>query len=295
MRRNKGRQRGIVLVAICLCLMLMVAGLGLGIDLSRLLAAQTRLRADAEAVALAAVLELDGTSAGLERARIRAAETWQRHGGGEGSARFAVEFSATTAGPWYADPVASDRLGAARITAHSTLTLTLLRSVVREQSLPIDVAAYATQVPVERVDSGMLPLADDAGGRILEGLTVDVQPAAARLAILKGLPFPVRMRDSLPVRTSAPLVERNTLLEMVPSDTDPVSPTYREYSRNGRGNGRRLILLPVVDDGRRVAEFAAFLLLPGQGSGAERVGGYLAGSRWRAQAATGAWRAEVVR
>ena len=79
MRRGiKHKKRGIVLMAVCLCLLLLMAGLGLGIDLNRLLITQQGLRANAEAAALAAVLELDGTPAGLECARIRTADTWRR-------------------------------------------------------------------------------------------------------------------------------------------------------------------------------------------------------------------------
>ncbi len=295
MRRNKSQQRGIVVVAICLCLMMMVAGLGLGVDLNRLMAAQTALRGDAEAVALAAVLELDGTPDGLERARVRAAETWRRHTVGETRSTFTMEFGSSPAGPWFADPLTSDKLSAARITAHSTFSLSLLRSVVSEKTLPVDAVTRAAQTPVERVESGLLPFAIGPEGQLLDGMTTAAQPQATRLTILNGLPFPVKTGDVLAAYPSEPIVERETLQELIRSDKDPVSATYAEYSRNGLGNGRRLVLLPVVDDTRRVTEFAAYLLIPGKTKAAERVGGYLAGSSRRAQASVGAWRTEVIR
>ena len=294
MRRNKNK-RGIVVVAICLCLMMMVAGLGFGVDLNRLMAAQTALRGDAEAVALAAVLELDGTPDGLERARVRAAETWRRHTVGETGSAFNMEFGSSPAGPWFADPLASDKLNAVRITAHSTFSLSMLRSVVSEKTLPVDAVTRAAQNPVERVESGLLPFAVGHEGQLLDGMTTAVQPQATRLTILNGLPFPVKNGDVLAAYPSESIVERETLQELIRSDTDPVAATYAEYSRNGLGNGRRLVLLPVVDDSRRVIEFAAYLLIPGEAKHLERVGGYLAGSRRRAQASAGAWRTEVIR
>ena len=294
MRRNNNK-RGIVVVAICLCLMMMVAGLGLGVDLNRLMATQNALRSDAEAVALAAVLELDGTPNGLERARVRAAETWRRHAVAGSGSTFTMEFGTSPTGPWLADPLASENLNAARIAAHSTFSLSLLRSVVSEKTLPVDAVTRAAQTAVERVESGLLPFAVGSGGEMIEGLTTAAQPSAERLTILNGLPFPVKTGDILVMHPSEPMVERETWQELIRSDTDPVSATYAEYSRNGLGNGRRLVLLPVVDDTRRVTDFAAYLLIPGETKTLERVGGYLAGSRWRAQANVGAWRTEVVR
>lgn len=74
------------------------------------------------------------------------------------------------------------------------------------------------------------------------------------------------------------------LAGIVQSDTDPASPTYAEYVANDRGNGRRLVAV----DG------SAVFLSP-DGRPAERVGGYLIGSRHRANADRGIWRTEVIR
>lgn len=281
-------------MAVCLCLLLLMAGLGLGVDLNRLLMTQQALGANAEAAALAAVLELDGTPAGLERARIRAAETWRRQTPPANSS-FVIEFGPSTNGPWNGNLPASAELRAARVTASSTMQLTLLRNVVQEKSLPVEAAVRVGQRPVGTVESGLLPFAVQADGRFLDGLTVAAQSLDVRLAILRGVPVPVKIGDTLPRYSGAPAVERETLLEIVRSDSDPLAATYAEYSTNGRGNGRRLVLLPVVDSERRVTGFGAFLLLPADVSRAELAGGFLQGSRYRANAESGAWRAEVVR
>ena len=279
MRQNHRKQeRGIVLVAVCLCLLMMMAGLGLGVDLSRLLAAQQALASSAEAVALGAVLELDGTAAGLERARNRAASTWRRQEPASG-ASIILEFAASPAGPWSSDPLSAEALRAARVHASSTMPLSLLRSVVRETSLPVNVVARAGQAPVERVEHGLLPFAVDAGGRLLEGFTVQT---------------PLAIGEQLPRRESMRQPMRETLEKIVRSDSDATSSTYAEYSANGRGNGRRLVQLAIVDSSaQRVTGFGAFLLLPS--GGVEQAGGYLEGSRFRANAPAGSWRAEVVK
>lgn len=288
MRRNRRKQRGIVIVAVCLCLLMLMAGLGLGVDLNRLLVAQKALQATAEAVALAAVLELDGTPNGVERARIRSGDIWRRHDQPAG-ATMALEFAASAAGPWLADPLSITELRAARVWASSKMPVTLLRGVVQEKFLPVDARVRAEQRPVERVESGLLPLAVKADGRFLPGLTVASQPGIARRTILAGVPFPVKVGDRLPLHAG----EHETLSEIVRSDSDPTSASYAGYAANARGNGRRLVALPIVDDDRRVTGFGAFLLLPD--GGAELAGGYLAGSRFRANAAGGVWQAEVVR
>ena len=290
MRRNQRKQRGIVIVAVCLCLLLLMAGLGLGVDLNRLLVAQKALRSTTEAVALAAVLELDGSASGLERARIRSGETWRRHDPPAG-ATMTIEFAASAAGPWLADPLSIIELRAARVQAISKMPLTLLRGVVQDKSLPVDASVRAEQRLVERVESGLLPLAVKPDGRLLAGLTVAPQPGAVRQAILSGVPFPVKVGDRLTLHTAAE--HEATLSEIIRSDSDPRSASYSEYAGNAAGNGRRLVALPIVDDDLRVTGFGAFLLLPGGGT--ELAGGYLAGSRFRANATNGVWRAEVVR
>ena len=276
-RNHRTQERGIVLVAVCLCLLMLMAGLGLGVDLNRLLVAQQALAASAEAVALGATLELDGTPAGLERARNRAAATWRRQEPAPG-ASIVLEFAASSGGPWNSDPLSAEALRASRVHASSTMPLSLLRSVVRDKSLPVNAIARAEQLPVERVESGLLPFAVDAGGRLLDRLSVQT---------------PVRIGEPLPPQESLPQPVRETFEKIVRSDSDPTSSTYAEYSANGRGNGRRLVQLARVDSARRVTGFGAFLLLPG--GGVEQAGGYLEGSRFRANAPGGSWRAEVVK
>jgi hypothetical protein len=173
MRLEKRRnQRGIVLVAVSLFLLLMLAGLGLGIDLNRLLLAQQSLHAHAEAVGIAAVLELDGTPGGIERARLRAAEAWRRQVPAVG-AKVTLEFGLSSDGPWQTDPLTS-RSRAARVSVSSPMSLTLLRGVVGRDSFSVNSVARVEQRPVESLDARTLT----ATASLREILQSDTDPAA---------------------------------------------------------------------------------------------------------------------
>ena len=201
-----------------------------------------------------------------------------------------IEFAASAAGPWLADPLSIVELRAARVQAISKMPLTLLRGVVQDKFLPVDAGVRAEQRLVERVESGLLPLAVKPDGQLLKGLTVALQPGAARQTILAGVPFPVKVGDRMTLHAGE---YEATLSEIIRSDSDSRSAFYSEYAANAAGNGRRLVALPIVGDDLRVTGFGAFLLLPS--AGIELAGGYLAGGRFRANAPNGIWRAEVVR
>lgn len=293
----------------------MLAGIGLGVDLNRFLTAREALAARAEGAALAAVLELDGTAAGVERARLRAASAWGTGGISGGAETMTLEFADAGAGPWKMDPLGVVELRAARVRATAAMPLTILRSVVDQKSLPVQVTARAEQQAMEVVNAGLLPWALDAGRVARRGSVVTLSPGAitldpapeseprkqqpVRSAILAGLPFEVRIGQRLGAFSDpTPKVTLETLREVVASDTDSVSATYAEYAASGRGNGRRVVLLPLVDGERGVTAFGGFLLLPLTDNGGavkvESIGSYLQGSRLPAAAAEGAWRAEVV-
>ena len=290
-RFSQRDRRGIVIVAVCVSLLLMLAGIGLGVDLNRFLAAREALAARAEGSALAAVLELDGTAEGVARARVRAASRWGRN------EAMTLEFAESGQGPWKVDPVGVAELRAARVRASSEMPLSLLRSVVNQESLRVSVAGRAEQREMESVSTGLLPFAVETNrpGRVVRLPEALTTATPARAAILTGVPFAVRPGQILPALNDAtPQVTRETIEAIVASDSDPAAASYAEYQAGERGNGRRVVLLPVVDaERRRVTGFGGFLLLP-DAMHVEAIGSYLQGSRFQAAARTGAWRAEVV-
>lgn len=67
-------QKGFVLIVTCIVLAILMALAGLGIDVGRMYVIKSELQAYADAAALNAAIQLDGTDQGLERARTAAAQ-----------------------------------------------------------------------------------------------------------------------------------------------------------------------------------------------------------------------------
>ena len=68
------RQKGFVLIVTCIAVVILLAIAALGIDIGRMYVIKSELQAFADAAALSAAIELDGTSDGLARARTAAAQ-----------------------------------------------------------------------------------------------------------------------------------------------------------------------------------------------------------------------------
>jgi len=67
-------QKGFVLIVTCIVLVILMAFAGLGVDIGRMYVIKSELQAFADAAALNAAMQLDGTEQGLERARTAAAQ-----------------------------------------------------------------------------------------------------------------------------------------------------------------------------------------------------------------------------
>ncbi len=65
-------KKGFVLIVTCLAITVLLGFAGLGVDLGRMYVIQSELQAFTDAAALSAAMELDGTAAGIERARSAA-------------------------------------------------------------------------------------------------------------------------------------------------------------------------------------------------------------------------------
>jgi Flp pilus assembly protein TadG len=69
MVRCRSREDGFVLIVTCIVLAILLGLAGLGIDIGRMYVIQSELQAFSDAAALNAALQLDGTVAGIDRAR----------------------------------------------------------------------------------------------------------------------------------------------------------------------------------------------------------------------------------
>jgi hypothetical protein len=97
----------------------------------------------------------------------------------------------------------------------------------------------------------------------------------------------------------------DSVVRRINQDTDPTSETYTQYASNRRGNGRRLVGVPINTGAPeyRIVQIGAFLLLPASeyNNGgnkpfcAEYVGAWLQGSSTKAAADAGAYVARLIK
>src|SRR5687768_18262110 len=78
MRKATAKRKGFVIVAVAVALVGLIAALGLAYDLGRVYIARSEAQNFTDAAAIAATLELDGTNAGITRARARVASDLNR-------------------------------------------------------------------------------------------------------------------------------------------------------------------------------------------------------------------------
>ena len=125
---QRGKEEGFVLITTAVCLIAMIGIAGLAIDLGRTYIAKNESQTYADSAALAATLELDGTSAGLTRARTEVTSNpnkWNfKNGSFSGSE---VTFSTSSSGPWESAPSNPRNYRYARVSTTVSVPLTFMR------------------------------------------------------------------------------------------------------------------------------------------------------------------------
>jgi hypothetical protein len=111
--------------------------------------------------------------------------------------------------------------------------------------------------------------------------------------------------DSVVMTGGAKQTQRDSLLNRVAQDTDSSAADFAAYLQRDRGNGRRLVAVPINTGfpAYRIVQIGAFFLLPSSeyGNGgnkpfcAEYVGSWVKGSRHQGVDDTGAFVARLVR
>lgn len=130
-------------------------------------------------------------------------------------------------------------------------------------------------------------------------------PVAIRRAFLEDQQTIVRLLgDQATFSSGNRTLELDYLGQRIRQDTDAASTTYAQYTRLGRGNGRRLVVAPLRsnDKDQIMLATAAFFLLPAASYSAdpnrafcaEYVGSFMEGSRTRAAAPNGYFVAAAV-
>jgi Flp pilus assembly protein TadG len=128
---------------------LLLAVVGMAFDLGRVYIARNEAQIFTDAASMAAAKQLDGTAAGLDRARAAVAALPDRWNlGTEDFKGVVVEFSADGK-QWEAEPKDLKALHYARVTApDNPVEITFLRAVGGPQSFTVPARAVASTNPV---------------------------------------------------------------------------------------------------------------------------------------------------
>lgn len=147
--RHAENQRGFVLIAMAVVLLLLVAMMGLAFDVGRIYIARNEAQVFTDAAAMAAAAKLDGTPAGLDRARQAVARLpirWNL-----GTSKFTgvvVEFSADGE-RWVQESKSTEAIAMARVTAPANnVDIVFLRAVGGPESFAVPARSVAASNPV---------------------------------------------------------------------------------------------------------------------------------------------------
>jgi uncharacterized membrane protein len=143
------KRRGFVLIAMSVTMLLLLAVMGLAFDVGRIYIARNEAQVFTDAAAMTAASKLDGTKAGLDRARDGVAKVPMRWNlGTEEFHGVVVEFSADGS-KWESDPKDAADVTQVRVTApQNSVEITFLRAVGGPDNFVVPAHAAAMSNPV---------------------------------------------------------------------------------------------------------------------------------------------------
>ncbi len=158
MANNRSHQDGYILLSVSIASMALIGSVGLAVDLGRMYITKGESQTFADSAALAAVLELDATAAGFDRARLAVTNNPNRNA--FGTTPFAgttVEFATAAAGPWLTYPATPAGYAYVRVNATATVPLYFFSFVVSKTQTNVVAAAVAGQVAKSSFSEGLFP------------------------------------------------------------------------------------------------------------------------------------------
>jgi Flp pilus assembly protein TadG len=306
---KRSRKRGFTLLATGLGIVAIVGMAGISVDLGRMYIAKNELMAYTDAAAIAAALQLDGTTAGVTRAQNAAAgmgtgtnamgwdfATKQISGA---TLQFAKGLSASPNTPdpttWDPNPATPPDYRFVKVTASAAVPTVFWQSFQVLQTgngsgtSAVAASSVAAQAEVTTFPAGLLPFSPIAPSNVPDnfGFTTGTQytiryPSGGALkkgdvcagdqnqtywsslpsqdrgfwgstsaSALRGEIVDDTQTSSISIGDPVPMVggDKNTegaaLDARVNEDSDPNSATYSDYMALGKGNGRRVIGVPV--------------------------------------------------
>jgi hypothetical protein len=163
-------RKGFILITAAAAMIGLLAVVGLAVDAGRLYVVRGELQVFADETAIAAAFELDGTGAGVARARNAAVSG---PGGGASPNRWnfatqpvtaaAAQFAAAPEGPYESNPASAAGLRFVKVQATGVVTLYFLALVPGiGGSRSVTAAAVAGQTPQTSVGDGLAPFSPSA-------------------------------------------------------------------------------------------------------------------------------------
>ena len=152
------RRRGYVLLSVGAASIVLLGAVGLAVDLGRMYIVKGEAQTFADSAALAAVLELDGTSNGIARAQSAVTNNPNRNSfGTAGFTGTTVEFAQASAGPWSANPGNTSGYAFTRVNATVTVPIYFMGLAVSKSQTNVVASAVAGQVPKTTFGQGLFP------------------------------------------------------------------------------------------------------------------------------------------
>jgi uncharacterized membrane protein len=155
---RSSRQRGFVLIAMSITMLLLLAVMGMAFDLGRIYIARNEAQVFTDAAAMTAASKLDGTAAGIERARDAVQRLPMRWNlGTQEFTGVIIEFGRPGASgdpvKWDRDPKDPAQVTMARVTApENSVEITFLRAVGGPNAFTVPASSTASSNPVRVIE-----------------------------------------------------------------------------------------------------------------------------------------------
>ncbi len=151
-------QRGFALLTTGMCCGAMFAVVGLAVDVGRMYSVRNENQAYVDSAALAAALQLDGTTTGFARARDQVTASVNRWNMGTTSfTATTVEFSTSSSGPWAASPFTGTNYVYVRVRNTAAVPVYFMPVISPFYTRNVSALAVAGQIPQTGFSEGLFP------------------------------------------------------------------------------------------------------------------------------------------
>ena len=157
-KQRRRRERGFVLITMTASSIALLVALGLAVDVGRMFIAKSETQAFVDAAALAATLELDGTSSGIAAAKAAvAAQTNKWNFNTTAIPAPTVTFATSLAGPWSSNPASGVGILYAKVNATVPVSLFFMPVVASQFTTNVNSIGTGGQVPLTTFPQGLAP------------------------------------------------------------------------------------------------------------------------------------------